>query len=221
MKVSKSDFPNVYLVDRFFATLSLDPGRKVYNERTVHDGADEYRVWDAFRSKLCGAMKKGLKMFPFADGTKVLYLGASTGTTISHLSDVVGPKGEIYAIEISPQCMKPLIALSDRRPNIIPIHADAHKTDEYVDVGQVDVVYQDVAQPDQDVILIKNAKAFLKQGGIAMICIKSQSIDVTKEPKVVFKMVMDKFAKDFDVVETLELEPYDKDHLFAVLKFKG
>lgn len=216
----KPHFPGVYSADRAYATESMDPGRKVYNERTFREGGKEYRVWDPHRSKLCGALKNGLKTFPFAPGARILYLGASTGTTISHLSDIVGGRGEIYSVEIAPQCMKSLIALSERRDNIIPIHGDARQPQEYSDVGEVDALYQDVAQADQDDILIKNAKMFLKKGGIAMICIKSQSIDVTKDPKAVFESVIRKLETVFDVVERIKLEPYDKDHLFVVLRLR-
>ena len=152
----------------------------------------------------------------------MLYLGASTGTTISHLSDIVGDEGEIYAVEISAQPLKSLIKLCERRENIIPIHADARHPEEYEEVGEVEVLYQDVAQPDQDEILIENAKRFLKKGGIAMICIKSQSIDVTKSPNEVFKSVISNLENSgiFEVVEKMKLEPYDKDHMFVVLKRK-
>jgi fibrillarin-like pre-rRNA processing protein len=214
-------FPEVFQKEGTFLTENADPGRRVYGERLIREGGKEYRVWDAFRSKLCGAMKKGLKTFPFAPGTKLLYLGASTGTTISHLSDIMGPDGEIYAVEIAPQCMKTLIALSERRQNIIPIHGDARQPQEYEEAGAVDSIYMDVAQPDQDDILIKNAKMFLKKGGIAMICIKSQSIDVTKEPKVVFEAVVKKLETVFEIVEKIKLEPFDKDHLFVVVKYNG
>ncbi|HSB47649.1 MAG TPA: fibrillarin-like rRNA/tRNA 2'-O-methyltransferase [Candidatus Bilamarchaeum sp.] len=217
----KTVYPGVYQGDKHLATLNADPGNKVYNEKTVREEGREYRLWDPFRSKLCGAMHKGLKNFPFAPGTKILYLGASTGTTISHLSDIVGGTGEIFAVEISPQCMKGLMALSDRRHNIIPIHADARQPQEYEDVGPVDAIYQDVAQPDQDSILIKNAKAFLKAGGLAMICIKSQSIDVTKDPEVVFAGVLKALEREFEVLEKIRLEPFDKDHLFVVLRYPG
>jgi fibrillarin-like pre-rRNA processing protein len=214
-------FPGVYEIDGFFATLNADPGHQVYKERLVKKDGKEYRIWDAFRSKLCGAMKKGLKNFPFAPGTKVLYLGASTGTTPSHLSDILGSDGELFAVEIAPQCMKSLIALSERRDNLIPIHADARQPATYADVGQVDSIYMDVAQPDQDGILIMNAKMFLKKDGIAMIAIKSQSIDVTKEPKVVFDAVLKKLEPVFEILEKMKLEPFDKDHLFVVMRFKG
>ena len=216
----KSDYHEVYLVKDNFATISADPGRKAYDERGVNIQGKEYRIWDAFKSKLCGAMKKGLKTFPFSRGSKILYLGASTGTTISHLSDIVGEDGEIYSVEFSAQCLKSLFALSDRRANVIPIHADARQPQEYEEVGEVDILYQDVAQPDQDDILIKNAKMFLKKGGIAMICIKSQSIDVTKKPDDVFVEVVANLEKQLEILENIKLEPYDKDHLFVVGKMK-
>ncbi|MCI0504341.1 fibrillarin-like rRNA/tRNA 2'-O-methyltransferase [Candidatus Micrarchaeota archaeon] len=217
----KSVYPGVFTKDGAYLTVNIDPGRKVYGERTLREGGSEYRIWDSYRSKLSGALKKGLKEFPFAPGVKVLYLGASTGTTISHLSDILGPDGEIYAVEIAPQCMKSLIALSERRQNIIPIHGDARQPKEYEDAGQVDIIYMDVAQPDQDDILIKNARMFLKPGGIAMIAIKSQSIDVTKDPKVVFEAVLAKLGPVFEIMEKIRLEPFDKDHLFVVLRYRG
>jgi fibrillarin-like pre-rRNA processing protein len=217
----KSVHPGVFIKDGAYLTVSMDPGRKVYGERTLKEGGVEYRIWDSYRSKLSGALKKGLKLFPFAPGSKVLYLGASTGTTISHLSDILGPEGEIYAVEIAPQCMKSLIALSERRQNIIPIHGDARQPQEYAEAGRVDVIYMDVAQPDQDDILIRNARLFLEKGGIAMIAIKSQSIDVTKDPREVFEAVVAKLEPVFEILERMRLEPFDKDHLFVVLRFRG
>jgi len=217
----KTVFPGVFELKGFIVTLNAEPGKVVYKEKLFREDDKQYRNWDPFRSKLCGAIKKGLKTFPFAPGSKTLYLGASTGTTVSHLSDIVGPEGEIFAVEIAPQCMNLLLANVGKRENIIPIHADARKPYEYEDVGQVDALYQDVAQPDQDDILIKNAKMFLKAGGIAMICIKSQSIDVTKKPDEVFESVIKKLEGSFDVVEKMKLEPFDKDHLFVVLRYNG
>lgn len=216
----KEIFNGVYDLGQGIGTQNFDIGKSVYKEKLIKSEGVEYRLWDPFRSKLCGAIKKGLKTFPFSKGSKILYLGASTGTTISHLSDIVKETGEIYAVEIAPQCMKSLIALCQKRENILPIHADAKKTSEYSEIGKVDIVYQDVAQPDQDDILIKNCEVFLKKEGIAMICIKSQSIDVTKEPKIVFEEVLKKLEKYFEILETHRLDPYDKDHLFAVLKYK-
>jgi fibrillarin-like pre-rRNA processing protein len=217
----KELFPGVFELQGSIATIGLSPGKRVYNEKVIKRDGREYRIWDPFRSKLCGAIKKGLKLFPFAPGSKILYLGASTGTTISHLSDIVGEKGEIYAVEISPQCMNLLLANVGERQNVIPIHASARQPREYEDAGRCDAIYMDVAQADQDDILIMNAELFLQKGGIAMLCIKSQSIDVTKPPDEVFAKVLLKLERRFDLLERMKLEPFDKDHLFVVLRYKG
>lgn len=214
----KKLFDGVWEDNGLLLTLNLDKGRKVYNEKLISIEGKEYRTWNPYRSKLAAALKKGLKTFPFAKNAKVLYLGASTGTTVSHLSDIV-VEGEIYAVEISSQMVKSLLATAERRENIIPIHADARMPEEYEEIGKVDVIYQDVAQPDQDDILVKNAKKFLKKDGIAMLCIKSQSIDVVAQPKDVFEKILQKLKEHFEIVEKMRLEPYDKDHLFVVLRY--
>src|SRR3989338_4954972 len=211
-------FPAVFEINGKLATRNLVPGQKVYNEKLVRVDGVEYRLWDPFRSKLAAVIKKGLKHFPFHTGQHVLYLGASTGTTVSHISDIVGEKGEIYAIEISPQPMQNLLKLCEKRNNIYPLLADAQKPEGYADIEQVDAIYQDVAQPDQDDILIKNAQQFLRAGGHACLAIKSQSIDVTKKPAEVFKDVLATLEHHFSLVESYTLEPFDKDHLFALLE---
>ena len=213
----KELFPGVYLIDNYIHTENMNKGYRVYNERLVKKDGKEFRVWDPFRSKLAAAIKKGLKNFPFSRNTKVLYLGASTGTTVSHVSDIV-VEGEIYAVEISSQSMKSLLALAEKRKNIVPILSDASKPREYEAVGEVDIIYQDIAQPHQAEILIVNAEEFLKPSGIAMIAIKSQSIDVTKEPKKVFEEVLAELKKKFELLESYTLEPFDKDHLFCILR---
>ncbi|MDO8554505.1 MAG: fibrillarin-like rRNA/tRNA 2'-O-methyltransferase [Candidatus Micrarchaeota archaeon] len=213
-------FPGVFMLDNLVATLNANPGKRVYDERLTKIDGKEYRYWDPFRSKLAGAIKKGLHEFPFTKDGKILYLGASTGTTVSHLSDIVGEKGEIYAIEVAMQVIKRLIELSDHRSNIIPIHDDANQPNNYKEVGEVDAIYQDVAQPNQVDILIKNCDMFLKKDGIAMIAIKSQSIDVTKRPDDVFEFALMELEKYFEILEKYKLEPFDKDHLFVVLRKK-
>ncbi|KAI4990651.1 hypothetical protein ZWY2020_039014 [Hordeum vulgare] len=51
----------------------------------------EYTVWNPFRSKLVAAMLGGVDNIWIAPRTRVLYLGAASGTTMSHVSDIVGP----------------------------------------------------------------------------------------------------------------------------------
>lgn len=213
-------FDGVFLFGKYMATKNLVPGMRVYDERLVKEAGIEYRMWEPHRSKLAAAVKKRLQTFPFKEGVSVLYLGASTGTTVSHVSDIIGKKGVVYAVESSAHVMKHLIKNCEKRENVVPILADANKPGEYEEIGEVDVLYQDVAQPNQDEILIKNAQRFLNAGGIAMLAIKSQSIDVLKTPDAVFAIVLSKLEPYFEILEKFKLEPFDKDHLFVVLRKK-
>ena len=211
-------FPSVYRINNHFATKSYAPQTRVYDEKLVHINDVEYRHWDIFKSKLAGALAKGLKNMPITQNSLVLYLGASTGTTVSHVSDIVGAEGAVFAVEFAQRSMRDLIKVCERRDNILPIMADANQPQEYQEHLQgeeVDVVYQDVAQPNQAEIFIKNADKFLKKGGEGMLCIKSQSIDVTKAPTVVYKETIQKLQDaGFTTLQTLTLDPYDKDHMF-------
>ena len=90
----------VYLKDGNIATKNLNPGTSVYGEELIQEDV-EYRIWNPRRSKLAAALLNGLKNLELDDASKVLYLGASTGTTVSHISDIV-INGRIYAVEFSP-----------------------------------------------------------------------------------------------------------------------
>lgn len=214
----REKFPGIYLIEGKIATKSIAPGTRVYGERLVRDATGEYRIWDLYRSKLAGAIKKGLEKIEIAPGGKVLYLGAATGTTPSHVADIVSANGELYCVEFAQRSMRELIAVCEKRPNMMPIHADANNPIEYEDVGKVDVVYQDVSQPNQPEILIKNCDMFLKNGGMAYLCVKSQSIDVTLPPQKVFEMVKKQLEGHFSIEQEIELAPYDLDHLFLALR---
>ncbi|MEM5794367.1 MAG: fibrillarin-like rRNA/tRNA 2'-O-methyltransferase [Candidatus Aenigmatarchaeota archaeon] len=220
MEAKPYKFEGVYLVDNRICTLNLTPGKNVYGEKLLKIKEKEYREWIPSRSKLCAAVKKGIKYFPFKKGSKVLYLGAGTGTTISHVSDIVGKEGIIYAVEISERPLRDLIRLAEIRQNIVPILADARLTETYENfvVEKVDVIYEDVADPDQIKILVKNSEKFLKQGGIAEIAIKSQSISSTKPPREVYRECLQELGKHFEILDKVELDPYEKFHLFVVLR---
>ena len=213
----KEIFPGVYEIDGELYTKSWTPGFRVYGEKIININGEEYRHWDAYRSKLAGAIKNGLRTFPFSPQSSVLYLGASSGTTVSHLSDILR-EGIIFAVEISSVMMSLLMKnVVKYRENVIPILADANKPEEYDEIGTVDVIYQDVAQRNQAEILLKNSR-FLRERGIAMFCVKSQSIDVTADPAEIFEEVKNEVSKAFEVVEEIPLEPYDEEHLFLVLR---
>ncbi|MCD6279190.1 fibrillarin-like rRNA/tRNA 2'-O-methyltransferase [Candidatus Micrarchaeota archaeon] len=218
----KKIFDNVYLLGGRIVTPSLVKGYKVYNEKIFSYDKVDYRSWTPYRSKLSAAIKNNLKQLPIKRGSSVLYLGASTGTTSSHVSDIIGPKGVVYCIEFSAQMMAKLIPVCKIRKNMIPIMADARKPESYSKYinGKVDVIYEDVAQPDQAEILIKNADVYLKKRGYAMIAIKSQSIDVTEKPEKVYDKVENILSNKFKIIQRIRLEPYEKDHLFLLLRLK-
>ena len=90
----------VYLKDGQIATKNLTPGISVYGEELIQE-KEEYRIWNPRRSKLAAALLNGLENLDISEDAKVLYLGASTGTTVSHISDIV-TDGRIYAVEFSP-----------------------------------------------------------------------------------------------------------------------
>jgi fibrillarin-like pre-rRNA processing protein len=204
-------------------TKNLAPGYSVYGERLIKYNGIEYREWNAFRSKLAGAILKGLKENPVKKGVKVLYLGAASGTTPSHVSDIVEKEGKVYGVEFSPRVVRELILVAQRRPNLFPILADARFPQSYMPlIENVDVLYVDIAQPDQTDIAIYNAKIFLKEGGSLLLAIKARSIDVTKNPEEIFKEESSKLERNnFDVKQVINLDPYDKDHAMVLARFKG
>jgi fibrillarin-like pre-rRNA processing protein len=213
---------NVTLEDgaKRLGTKNLTPGRNVYGERLVKFKGVEYRVWDAFRSKLAGAIIKGVQTVPVEPGFKVLYLGAASGTTPSHISDIVGESGHVYCVEFAQRSLRDLVNnVAAFRPNISPLLDDARMPEHYAMFisGKVDSIYCDVAQPEQAKLLADNADAFLKPQGWVMMACKSQSIDVTMAPEAVYQRearVLEN--RGFTVTEILDLEPFDKAHAMIV-----
>ncbi len=206
------------------ATKNLTPGKRVYGEQLVQWEGEEYRIWNPYRSKLAAAILKGLKEVPIKKGSRVLYLGAASGTTASHVSDIVGPEGVVYCVEFSPRVFRELIekCCDQGRTNMIPILADARFPQLYrAIVKEVDVIYIDIAQPFQAKVLADNADVFLREGGWGLQAIKAMSIDVTKEPSETYKKEMDHLKeRGFDIVDVVHLEPYDVAHAFVVCRKK-
>ncbi len=201
-------------------TVNLVPGRSVYGERLLRFDGVEYRVWDAFRSKLAGAIWRGLDVFPFSAGSRVLYLGAASGTTASHVSDVVGVDGHVYCVEFAQRSFRELVSnVVVFRGNMSPFLADARLPERYAMFvgGRVDMVYCDVAQPEQAKLLADNADVYLRAGGWVLLCVKAQSIDVTKAPSEVYAQearVLER--RGFRVEQVVDLEPYDLMHAMIV-----
>ncbi len=205
------------------ATRNLVRGYSVYGEPLVKVNGDEYRIWIPYRSKLAAFIVKGFRGDFIRPGSSVLYLGAAQGTTVSHVSDVVGLSGIIYAIEISRVAMSELLGVASRKKNIVPILADARRPESYMGrVLQVDYLYCDVAQPNQAELFVNNARYFLKEGGKGMIAIKARSIDVVADPRRVFAKERDVLKKGgFEIIDQRELEPFEKDHMMIYAEWKG
>ncbi|MBS3114355.1 fibrillarin-like rRNA/tRNA 2'-O-methyltransferase [Candidatus Woesearchaeota archaeon] len=200
-------------------TINLAPGQNVYGEKLVKENELEYREWDAFKSKLASCILKGSLNIGIRKTNVVLYLGSASGTTISHVSDIVGSEGFIFAVDIAPRVMRDLVFLCYKRKNIAPILADANKVNIIKErISAVDAMYQDVAQKNQVEIFLKNAKLFLKNSGYALLAVKARSIDVTKQPKQIFREVKEKLEQALTIIDYRELEPFQKDHCMFICK---
>ena len=205
---------NIYLKDNQLATENLVMGTSVYGEQLIKSDDKEYRIWNPTRSKLAASLLNGMEKLDIPENSKILYLGASTGTTVSHISDII-KNGLIYAVEFSPVTAKKLVRLANQRTNIAPILGDATKPKEYLNiVEKVDLVYCDVAQPTQTELFVKNMNIFAKEEGKGLLMLKARSIDVVQKPKKIFKEEEKKLKeKGFTVLEKIKLEPYEKDHI--------
>ncbi|MDH3192425.1 MAG: fibrillarin-like rRNA/tRNA 2'-O-methyltransferase, partial [Nitrosopumilus sp.] len=206
--------------EKKLATENLVIGNQVYKEKLITKKGIEYRLWDPFRSKLAAAIMNGLEEFPFHNKSSVLYLGVSTGTTVSHISDIVGPSGIIFGVEHASRVARDFLdRVAAYRKNIIPILQDARKPKEFFSIfGKVDIVYVDIAQPDQTKIAIENCSMYLKKCGYFFLVIKTRSIDVTKSPKKIIEEEVEKLKTNFEILQIIDLHPYDKDHAIVLAK---
>jgi len=215
--LDKTKYEGVFLYKgRNPATKADYPGN-VYGEKNFTFSGKRYRVWNPNRSKLGAAIMNKIKIAPIRPGNSVLYLGCSSGTTPSHVSDLAGREGIVYVLDFAPRMIRDIIFVCQNRTNMMPILANASTPEEYSFVGQVDVVYQDIAQPDQAEILIRNVNKFLKSEGYWFFAVKARSIDVTAEPKKIFSQVKEILLKNnLDIIDMVLLEPYEKDHAMFV-----
>jgi len=211
-------------------TKNLDPGQSVYGEKRIEVDDDvnvgekiEYRVWNPFRSKLGAGVLAGIDQLNIYPGCKLLYLGAASGTSVSHCSDIVGEKGLVFAVEFSHRSGRDLLSVAQRRTNIVPIIEDARHPHKYrMLIGMVDSIFADVAQPDQARICCLNAHYFLKNGGHLVISIKANCIDSTQEASIVFASEVEKLQKEgFTAREQITLEPYERDHCIVVAQYRA
>lgn len=208
----------VYTDGSWLFTRNLVPGKAVYGEGLVTEGGIEYRRWDAARSKLAAYLKRGGRAWPFRPTANVLYLGAGSGTTASHVSDVCS-EGTVVAIEISPRVFRDLVAVAETRRNLVPVLGDAARPDSYRNhVSAVDVLYQDVAQRDQVDIFLRNVD-LLRPGGAGILMLKARSVDVGARPGDVYGRAHRALADSgLEVVDSRPLDPFQQDHSAFVVR---
>jgi fibrillarin-like pre-rRNA processing protein len=145
----------------------------------------------------------------------VLYLGAASGTTVSHVSDLVGNTGGVYCVDFAHRPLRDLvIKVANVRKNVFPILGDARFPTSYRGLlEEVDGIYCDIAQPEQAKILADNAALFLREGGWALLAVKAMSIDSTGEPYRIFAREAELLRRNgFEVTRVVQLRPYDKAH---------
>lgn len=183
-------------------------GQPVYGE-PVEDG---WRLWDARRSKLGAAFEHDLEM-DLAGGDKILYLGAASGTTVSHVADFAGAT---YAVEFAPRPARELLEVATDRSRLFPLLKDARRPETYAHVveGNLDAIIQDVATRGQARVALQNRR-FLRDDGWLVVAIKARSEDVTDEPAAVFDTVLDELETGYEIVDTAALEPFHEDHLIV------
>jgi fibrillarin-like pre-rRNA processing protein len=206
MTVRPHKVAGVFMLDSHLAT----KGEAIYGEKVF----GEYRLWSPQRSKLAALLKKEENV-PLRPEQIVLYLGAASGTTVSHLANIVSL---VYAVEFAPRVARDLVRMSEHFKNVVPIIADALQPDYGHIVELADFLYQDIAQPTQAEIALTNAEMFLRTGGYACIIIKARSIDVTAKPKAVYKREVKKLEELLDIMCVHELEPFYKAHAAVIAR---
>ena len=201
------------------ATEALDSSRAVYGERLVARRAGWWRRWDPYRSKPAAALLRGYSGPLPQAGETWLYLGAATGTTASHVADLVGRDGVVYAVETSLRPFARLLRLAERYPNLLPVLGDARTPESYAGlVPPVDGVYSDVAQPDQVAIARANSKVFLRDGGPLLIALKLSSMRRNVPPEALEERAKIELRPLRSVSPTVGLEPFHRQHRFLAFR---
>ncbi len=217
MKLSTLDSKRIYIEGKKLYTRS-ETARSVYGEVTKKISGSFYRYWNPKRSKLSAAFIKGLKFFPFSETSNVLYLGASTGTTVSHLSDIC-TLGKIYAVELSYEPFTKLLSLAENRTNIYPILEDANLVERYsFFLENVDIIYQDISQRNQIQIFNNNADVF-REARKALLVIKIRAISSRQNEEEILNKAISEID-DFRVIQKVNLVPYDKANYMLYLERK-
>jgi len=189
-------------------------GDPVYGEPVDAEG---WRVWDTNRSKV-GALLETHGDPGFEPDSGLLYLGAATGTTVSHLADM---GLLVYAVELSAYAADALLEVSRSRPRLFPIIADARHPARYAGTVEADLSWliQDVASAEQAQIATANRR-FLADDGMSMIFIKARSIDATASPSTVFADVEAELTDTYEITARVSMDTTHEDHRAIIAKVR-
>lgn len=209
--------PGIFQREGLIYTENADSGKSVYGENLIEVDGTEYRRWIGKRSKVGAAIQNGMDI-DLSPEMNVLYLGAASGTTVSHFSDILN-EGVIVGVEYSDTVIKGLVDLAESRDNIAPVLGNARNPEEYEDyLDEYDYVFQDISQRDQAEIFLKNCRKYLKKGGTGLLAIKARSISDSRPVEEIFDEVKDKISEELEIVDEIGLDPYEKEHLVVKLE---
>ena len=209
--------PGIFEKQGLIYTQNADPGNEVYGENLTEFKGQEYRRWVEKRSKVGAAIQNGMNI-ELRPEMNVLYLGAASGTTLSHFSDIL-EDGVIVGVEYSDTVIKDLVSLAERKDNIAPVLGNARNPEEYEKyLDEYDYIFQDISQQDQAEIFLKNCRKYLKPGGTGLLSIKARSISDSRPKEDIFEEVKDKIEAEYEIVDEVELDPYEKEHMVIKIK---
>ena len=191
----------------------LSPGRVLPGDR-IYQGM---RIWDPRRSKVA-ALFHLEKALPIPD-TRILYLGAAAGTTVSFLADYAEV---VYAVEFSYRPVRTLLRVALERSNIIPFYQDARYPERYSPfIELVDILIQDIAQRDQAGIAVKNL-CLLKEGGCFVLFLKLFSMGAISRKDEFIKTVLCMLEENgIEDLEVFSLEQYHAGHVAVCGRYES
>ncbi|MGB6500766.1 MAG: fibrillarin-like rRNA/tRNA 2'-O-methyltransferase [Thermoplasmata archaeon] len=186
----------------------------VYGEGWQERDGRQFRRFEPARSKLAAGIVAGWEGPLPRPGERWLYLGAASGTTASHVADLVGPTGRVYAVERSLRPFARLLATSERWPNLLPILGDARDPGGYADlVPPADGLYADIAQPDQAEIVERNAALLLRGDGSALlVALKTASMGRERSAVRHRDAAEASLSAETDLETGVRLDPFHRGH---------
>ena len=206
-------------------------GISVRDERRKKDSRIEWRHWEPQKSKVAACLLK-TKLDPSElipeVGSTCLYLGASSGTTVSHIHDhVCGSgnhhNGQIVSVEISPRMMRDLSKLSELRPGLIPVLGDARKPtviSPYLR-DKVDWIHQDISVAEQTKSFLNISEIFLKPKGIGLLSLKAASerwMEGGDDSRFKEAEKMINLSESVTLLENIDISHFESQHRIFVVK---